>query len=97
MLEKIISQISKDYPEEEVCKLLDKEVLNWVEPDWNKEFDNEYDWYSDFGRGEAEEVIIDKMIGSWVSEHNQGVELPNELYLSVYESIRDKYYALSKG
>lgn len=58
----IIEQVLVKYPEDLVISLYDEEVLSWVDEDWDEEFDNEHDWYTDFGRGEAEAEIIKNII-----------------------------------
>ena len=75
MIDEIMKQILAEFSEEKVCEMLDEEILNWTESGWEDgEWDNEYDWYSDFGRGEAEYVIITQ-IKNWWRETYQGTEL----------------------
>ena len=48
--------IDKNYNEMKVARMLDDEILNWVDDDWEEECETEFDWYNEFGRGEAEDV-----------------------------------------
>lgn len=58
MREEIVIFLETKYPEETVVILLDEEILNWVDSDWEEEYESEYDWYIDHNNGEAEEVTL---------------------------------------
>jgi hypothetical protein len=54
--------ITKKYKEIDIARLLDDEVLNWIDSDWEEEgFDDEHEWYNEYGRGEAEDVVMEEL------------------------------------
>ncbi len=98
MIEEIVAQIYEDNLEDNVAEALDEEITNWVDQGWENDYESEYEWYSDCGTGEAEDVIIRNMIASWAyGPFGKGKELSTENYLKVYEGIKDKYEILSRA
>ena len=96
LVDKIFNTIKKEYPEREICEILDEEILNWVEEDWEDEYEDEYEWYAEFGRGEAEQNIVNQIIISWVNEHNQGKELDSKYIIQLHEKIKQEYPLLNQ-
>jgi|TARA_B100002003_G_C14114857_1_gene536267 hypothetical protein len=94
MIEDIVKQIVEDFPEDKVCELFDDEVLNWVDADWEEDSESEYEWYSDYGRGEAESSVIESMISYWVKEYNDAKKLNTDDFIKVYDQIRGTYDCL---
>tara|TARA_Y100000310_G_scaffold333832_1_gene412203 strand:+ start:3100 stop:3393 length:294 start_codon:yes stop_codon:yes gene_type:complete len=94
MIDDIVNQIVEDFPDDKVCELFDDEVLNWVDSDWEEESESEYDWYSDYGRGEAENAVIDSMISHWTSKYNECKKLDTDDFVKIYDRIREKYDCL---
>ena len=94
MIEKIIADIKNDFSEMDVCKILDEEILNWVEDNWQEEHEDEYEWYASYGHGEAEAAIIEQLIKYWVHNYNKGIELDKQTYLQAYSQIKKEYYPL---
>lgn len=92
VIEDILESIRKEFPEARVAEMLDEEILNWVHSDWEIDgYDSEYEWYSDYGNGEAEDVVAQEMIRWWVIEHNEGKELGKGTYSSVIKQIGEEY------
>ena len=58
--------IKSNYPEEKITDMFDEEVSsgNWTDREQMEEegYDSEYDYYIDYGRGEAESAVIDQII-----------------------------------
>ncbi len=92
----IIIQIEKAYSEEDITTNLDEEILNWIDHDSMQEdgYENEYEWYSDYGRGEAETVVIKELIDNWVCNHNKGKKLEINQHCKLYSAIQDKFDCL---
>lgn len=62
-IEKVKQWISKNYSESKVTEMFDDEILNWLDDDWKEEgLDDEFEWYNEYGHGEAEDVVIDSII-----------------------------------
>lgn len=63
-MEGILKFIEKNYSEERVIEMLDKEILEWS--DWeegDEDYESEYDWYEDHNNNEAEDAVINVIIG----------------------------------
>lgn len=62
-IEKAKEWIIKNFTETKVARMIDEEIINWVDEDWEEEgFDSEFDWYSEYGHGEAEDEIVNEII-----------------------------------
>jgi hypothetical protein len=57
MKEKVLKYLKKNYTTEDILMNIDEKILDYLEDDWNEEYENEYDWYVDYGRGEAESDV----------------------------------------
>lgn len=59
-----LDKIKKEFSEDRVCQMFDEEILEWVDNNWEDDYESEYDWYIDHNNGEAQDVIIDQIV-SW--------------------------------
>ena|GEM_PF-6697914 len=88
--EKAKEWILQTFTEEKVCEMFDEEVCsgNWIDREQMEEegFENEYDYYLDFGRGEAEGAVMDMII--------KELELVYELDFVSYEDETNLYMFL---
>lgn len=65
MKEKILQYLQENYPEERIDQMIDDEIVSgdWVDDDWEEEdCEDEYDWYENFGHGEAEDAVKDEIV-----------------------------------
>jgi hypothetical protein len=80
-----IAKIKGRYPEDMTQEMLEKEVKQWI-PD-----DKDPDFYSTSGNGEAEDVIINQMIGWFEKKYyalsEENFEKVKELILKEYEFL----------
>jgi len=81
--------IIQEYDKEKIEQLFDEEIINWVDSDWNEDYDSEYDWYMDHGNGEAEDVVLDSLL-SWYQNKYTEITVP-EVLLEVYKILKDHY------
>ncbi|HKL24445.1 MAG TPA: hypothetical protein VJ912_03860 [Candidatus Nanoarchaeia archaeon] len=97
-LENIIEKIKENFSEGELTSRLDNEIFNWVDSDWQEdgEYESEYDWYFDYGGGEAENEIVKEMIRWWQDKYNNGKELNTEEYCKIYNKIIEEYDFLDR-
>lgn len=84
-----MSKIKEQYSEEKVAEMFDNEILEWVDPDWEDEYESEYDWYMDHNNGEAQDVIIEQIINWYRSEYKK--ELSDNEYLELFDEIKSHY------
>ena len=84
-----ITKIKEEYPVDIVKEMLEKEIKMW-EPE-----ESDPDFYSTSGNGEAEDVIIDQMIGwfdkKYYSLSDEKFEEVKELILKEYEFLNFNY------
>ena len=88
-MEELLDYLEKNYGEMKVAEMLDEEIHNWVESDWEDNYESEYDWYLDHNNNEAEDVIINK-IKSEVAKNLP--DLPTEI--DVIGVIKELYVIL---
>lgn len=84
------SKVREEYPESKVKEMIDEEIIGgcWVDSDWEEEYESEFDWYCEFGHGEAEDVVLSDII-SWYQIKYGKLETDDEVELD--NSIRDEY------
>ena len=88
-LEFAMSKIKEKYSKEEVVEMFDNEILEWVDPDWEDEYESEYDWYVDHNNGEAQDVVIEQIINWYKKEYNK--ELSIDEYSELYNELKSHY------
>ena len=84
-----IAKIKEQYTKDKVQDMLDKEIKQWV-PD-----EKDPDFYSTSGNGEAEDVIINQMIGwfdkKYYSLSEENFEKVKQLILKEYDFLDFNY------
>ena len=64
--EEAMEKIKELYSEDKVIEMYDNEIFggDWIDREQMKDegYDDEYEYYRDYGRGEAEDVIINNII-----------------------------------
>ena len=84
-----ITKIKEEYSQDKVQNMLEKEIKQWVP---NEE---DPDFYSTSGNGEAEDVIINQMIGwfdkKYYSLSDENFEKVKQLILKEYEFLNFNY------
>ena len=84
-----ITKIKEEYSQDKVQNMLDKEIKQWI-PD-----EEDPDFYSTSGNGEAEDVIINQMIGwfdkKYYSLSDENFEKVKQLILKEYEFLNFNY------
>lgn len=88
-----MSKIKEHFSEERVIEMYDDEVLEWVDDDWEDDYESEYDWYIDHNNGEAQDVIIDVITSWFSSEFNKS--LGADQHCELHDAIKEKYTCLS--
>jgi hypothetical protein len=85
----VITKIKGRYPEDMAQDMLNDEINQWKPDDKDPEF------YSTSGNGEAEDVIINQMIGwfekKYYSLSDENFEKVKELLLKEYEFLNFNY------
>jgi hypothetical protein len=88
-LEDLILYLGANFTEEYITEMLDEEIINWVDEDWQEDYESEYDWYVDHNNNEAEDAIIE-VIRKQVKK-----DLPDlDESIDVYDVIKELYQDL---
>ena len=97
MKEKVIKYLKSQYSEDRITEMIDEEIVsgNWLDDDWDQEYEDEYEWYQDHGNNEAEDAVRDQIEEEILKHFNltreQYVELTDE---QLYETIQSIYSKL---
>jgi len=86
-----ISKIEEHFPEDKINGMFDNEILEWVDEDWQDEYESEYDYYIDHNNGEAQDVIIDEIVNWYEKEFG---EITKEQKFELIDEIKGTYYIL---
>ena len=84
-----MSKIKGKYSDTDVAEMLDNEILEWVDPDWEDESESEYDWYMEHNNGEAEDVVIEHIINWYRKEYDK--KLSGDDCIELFDEIKSHY------
>ena len=88
-LDLAITRIKEEYSDNEVASRYDLEIMEWVDPDWEEDYDSEYDWYIDHNNGEAQDVVIGEMISWYKSTYDK--DMSDDDYSELFDEIKSEY------
>ncbi len=88
-----MSKIKENYSEDKVTEMYDEEILEWVDDDWQDDYESEYDWYIDHNNGEAQDSIVDQVISWFKRTYNQ--ELSDSDHCDLFDAIKEEYSVLN--
>jgi len=85
----VLTKIKEEYSEKKVKDMLEKEIKHWTPEEGDPDF------YSTTGNGEAEDVIVNQMIGWFEKKYytlsEENFENVKELLLKEYEFLNFNY------
>ena len=86
--------ITKKYKESDVDEMVDAQVMEYIDADWEDdgEYDNEQEWYDDFGHGEAEDDIINQLTKEAMNYTKTKLNFNERIKFD--EWLQDKYWSL---
>lgn len=61
-IENYLIIVSEMYSEDEILEMVDNRISEYVDFDWEEEYESEYDWYCEYGNGEAELDIVEMIV-----------------------------------
>lgn len=88
-LDLAITRIKEEYSDNEVASRYDLEIMEWVDPDWEEDYECEYDWYIDHNNGEAQDVVIGEMINWYKRTYDK--DMSDEDYSELFDEIKSEY------
>jgi hypothetical protein len=88
-LDLAITRIKEEYSDNEVASRYDLEIMEWVDPDWEDDYECEYDWYIDHNNGEAQDVVIGEMIDWYKRTYDK--DISDDDYSDLFDEIKSEY------
>lgn len=85
-MEELLNYLNQNFDEQKVSEMLDEEIINWVDADWEEDYESEYDWYIDHNNNEAEDEIINQIMKE---VKNALPNLPSEI--DVFDVIKEVF------
>lgn len=89
--------IKENYDEDKVAEMFDEEVAsgNWIDTEQMEDegYDNEHDYYTEYGHGEAESVIVDAIFEELKSKFDLDFDLLDD-ETNLYQFMREEYFCL---
>jgi len=91
--------IKQNYNSNRVIEMFDEEVSSgdWIDREQMEEegYDSEYDYYTDYGHGEAEDAVMNKIIDGLKSEFEIEFDVIGNK-TNIYDFLKDEYDCLYK-
>lgn len=88
-----MGKIKENFDETKACEMFDEEVLDWVDSDWEDEYESEYDWYIDHNNGEAQDSVINQVINWYREEFNKNLNIDE--HSELFDAIKSEYDCLN--
>jgi hypothetical protein len=88
-LDLAITRVKEEFSDDEVANRYDNEIMEWVEPDWEDDYECEYDWYIDHNNGEAQDVVIGEMIDWYKRTYDK--DISDDDYSDLFDEIKSEY------
>ena len=88
-LDLAITRIKEEYSDNEVASRYDLEIMEWVDPDWEDDYECEYDWYIEHNNGEAQDVVIGEMIDWYKRTYDK--DISDDDYSDLFDEIKSEY------
>lgn len=88
----LLDHIVKNNTEAYVLELIDEQIPEYIDYDWEDEYESEYDCYAETGNGEAESDVINELINSACKEFS--VELTDDQFIELFDALNNR---LSEG
>ena len=90
-----MTKVKEEFLEDRVIEMFDNEVLEWVDEDWEDNYDSEYDWYTDHNNGEAQDAVINVILKWYFKNYNDGKSLPMDEYCEFFDAIKEEFNCLN--
>jgi hypothetical protein len=87
-----MAKIKEQFDEDKVIGMFDEEVLEWVDSDWQDDYESEYDWYVDHNNGEAQDSVINQIINWYKKEFDKRLSIDE--HSDLFDAIKSEYDCL---
>jgi hypothetical protein len=82
-----VEKIKKDMSKESILLMIDEQVLEYADEEVMKENDlDEYEYYSEFGNGEAEDDILNNIISKYIPKDTKNY---SELFCCIFDELKE--------
>jgi len=88
-----MAKIKEEFDEDKVIGMFDEEVLEWVDSDWQDDYESEYDWYIDHNNGEAQDSVINQIINWYKKEFDKRLNIDD--HSELFDAIKSEYDCLN--
>lgn len=88
-----MAKIKEQFDEDKVISMFDEEVLEWVDSDWQDDYESEYDWYMDHNNGEAQDSVINQIIHWYKKEFDKRLSIDE--HSDLFDAIKSEYDCLN--
>ena len=85
----LFEYIIKHHPEVEVFELIDDAMHDYIDSDWEDEFDNINEAYEETGRGEAESHVLGDLIRKAVKSCK--TEISDDQYCELFDRLAEQW------
>jgi hypothetical protein len=86
----IYDHIIKNNTEAEVMEMIDEAIPDYLDDDWETEFDDISEAYSETGRGEAESQVLRSLIEAGTKEFLVPA-LTNDQYCDLFDKLAEHW------
>ena len=64
--QEVFDLLKSKFDENTIIEMFDEEVDsgNWIEDDWEDEYESKYDWYIDYNNNEAEDAVAHEILNT---------------------------------
>lgn len=87
--EAIAKQILEYNSEDSVQGQVDELIPEYLDDDWESEFDSAYEAYQEQGRGEAENAVLHTIINSFLQDNMHTVTTDG--FVEIHEILKDEW------
>lgn len=88
-----MAKIKDHFDETKVIEMFDEEILEWVDSDWQDDYESEYDWYVDHNNEEAQDSVITQIINWYKKEFNKTLSIDE--HSELFDAIKSEYDCLN--
>jgi len=88
-----MAKIKEHFDEMKVVEMFDEEILEWVDSDWEDDYESEYDWYVDHNNGEAQDSVINQIINWFRKEFDKILSIDE--HSELFDAIKSEYDCLN--
>ena len=85
-MEELLNYLKQNFDDQKVAEMSDEEIMNWIDADWEEDYESECDWYVDHNNNEAEDEIINQIMKE---AKNDLPNLPTEI--DVFDVIKEVF------